>query len=174
MKHHYFYYDTNDQKQGPFSREQLRELAANGIISPETLVETEDGYKAPAEKYRDLKFRATTQQASQEISPGLFDIGFTRFITNTWISFHWVLTIILAIFGCGGAFVYAANNDEPVLFLLAPIVAALFLMFMRMAFELDIVIFRIEKHLRSVEKNTETVSRIEEHLRSIREHYEKK
>jgi len=170
-----FYIDADGIKQGPVNTDHLKELAVRGLITPDTLLIMDNGYKRHARSHPGL-FGSATQQtySGTQTSSGFFDIGFTRFITNTLTSFLWVLTIILAIFGCGGAFVYAANNDEPILFLIAPIAAMLFLLSMRMAFELDIVIFRIEKHLRSVEKNTETVSRIEEHLRSIREHYEKK
>jgi len=46
--------------------------------------------------------------------------------------------------------VYAASNEVSVLFIIAPIAATLFLLFMRMSFELTIVLLRIETHLRTI------------------------
>jgi len=40
----YFYYDADRQKQGPVSEQQLKELAAEGTITPKTLLETDDGH----------------------------------------------------------------------------------------------------------------------------------
>ena len=39
----FFYTDLNGKKQGPFSDEQLKELATRGIITPSTLIVTEQG-----------------------------------------------------------------------------------------------------------------------------------
>jgi len=39
----YFYYDANDEKQGPVNAEQFRALVNQAIIRPDTKVETEDG-----------------------------------------------------------------------------------------------------------------------------------
>ena len=100
--------------------------------------------------------------------------GFTQFITNTWISILWALTIGSAFLGCGIALLFAVINEAYILFLLAPIAAALFLLFMRMAFELEIIVFRMETRLRTIEKNSEQMPLIEEHLRAIRKHYENK
>ena len=37
----YFYYDANGKKQGPFSEQYIRELAAKEAIIPDTLIESE-------------------------------------------------------------------------------------------------------------------------------------
>jgi len=161
---HFFYTDVDGQEQGPINKEQLKELAANGTIAATTILKSDGGHTANASAwFPGLKFKPVTQQTSPDCAgnqseqseylfnaPGLFDIGFTRFITNTWTSILWVLTIILALLGCGGAMVSGASNNAPALFIIAPIAAALFLLFMRMLFELTIVIFRIETHLRTI------------------------
>jgi len=156
----YFYFNAKSKRQGPVDEQQLKELAAQGVIRPETPISTGGSTAVFAKQIPGLIFNTVPNSESlgiDEKSPGFFDIGFTRFITNTWTSILWVLTIILAFVGCGGALVYAATNEAPILFLLAPIATVLFLLFMRISFELTIVLFRIETH-----------------LRTIREHYEKK
>jgi hypothetical protein len=52
----YYYIDTNGQKQGLVSDEQLKELAAQGIINANTLLETESGHKGTAGQISGLKF----------------------------------------------------------------------------------------------------------------------
>ena len=181
----YFYTDTDGQKQGPIDLEQLKKLATNGNIEPKTPLEVNYAgnsvRKLRARDVPDLKFNtvepppidntphapppvalppvdSTTEHAQTspgQTSPGFFDIGFTRFITNTWTSIFWVLTIVLAFLGCVGAMVFGASNNAPVLFIIAPIAAALFLLFMRMSFELTIVLFRIETHLRTIREKYE-------------------
>ena len=149
----FFYTNANGESQGPYNKEQIKELAANETILATTILKSDGGHTANASAwFPGLKFKQVPEleHAAQQRSPGLFDIGFTRFITNTWTSILWVLTIILAFLGCGGAMVYGASNKVPVLFIIAPIAAALFLLFMRMTFELTIVLFRIETHLQTI------------------------
>ena len=90
----------------------------------------------------------------------MFDFGFTHFITNTWISFIWILNVILTILSCVVATyigLYALNYGGSAGFLLlSPIVAALFLLFTRMGLECIIVLFRIETHLRVIREKSET------------------
>ncbi|MCL2710519.1 MAG: type II secretion system protein GspG [Planctomycetaceae bacterium] len=52
----WFYYDSNGQKQGPVSGGQLKGLAKAGMISPETIIETDEGKKATAGKVKGLTF----------------------------------------------------------------------------------------------------------------------
>ena len=52
----WYYYDNNGQKQGPVTGGQLKGLANAGMITPETVVETEEGKKAPARKVQGLTF----------------------------------------------------------------------------------------------------------------------
>jgi len=153
----YFYTGGDGIKRGPYNEQHLQELVTRGLIGKNTPLETDTGHVGLVGQVPGLKFDSGSQQASL----GFFDIGFTRFITNTWTSILWGATIGATFLGCVIALVVALFSGEPILFfvalLIVPISAALFLLFMRMSFELTIVIFRIETH-----------------LRSIREHYEKK
>lgn len=45
----FFYIDPNGQKRGPIDDQQLQALAAQGIIAPESQLETESGYKGLSE-----------------------------------------------------------------------------------------------------------------------------
>ena len=64
----WYYFDNNGQKQGPYSGGQLKWLAKNGKITPETIVETEDGKTAPARKVKGLTFIAPTPPTETEIN----------------------------------------------------------------------------------------------------------
>jgi RNA polymerase subunit RPABC4/transcription elongation factor Spt4 len=44
----YFYFDQINQKQGPVSEQQLKALAAQGVIGPNTPMETDGGHKGIA------------------------------------------------------------------------------------------------------------------------------
>jgi len=119
----------------------------------------------------------------REKTPGIFDFGFTRFITNTWISFIWSNTVIIILLCWGiavlnGLVAILQGGDFFIVGLgiifLATIVAALNLLFARMALEFIIVVFRIETRVRTMEKHCEVMSLIEEHLRVIRNEYENK
>ena len=50
----WFYIDTNGQYQGPVDNQQLKSLAVNGAITPETILITDDGKKGAAGKLRGL------------------------------------------------------------------------------------------------------------------------
>ena len=52
----YFFTNSNGTKQGPVNGQQLKALAAQGLITPETIVETEQGKSAPAGKVNGLIF----------------------------------------------------------------------------------------------------------------------
>jgi hypothetical protein len=52
----WFYYDDNGQKLGPINNMLLKALVAQGVILPETIVETEDGRKGRAGKIKGLTF----------------------------------------------------------------------------------------------------------------------
>lgn len=88
-----------------------------------------------------------------------FDFGFTRFITNTWISFIWGLFVVLACLVCGiGVLVVLAQAGflaaiGAMVFL--PIIAALYLVLIRISLEFVIVVFRIETHLRAIRERDE-------------------
>ena len=50
----FFYFDQANQKQGPVNDQQLKELAARGIIGPNTPLETDTGYQGVAGQIRGL------------------------------------------------------------------------------------------------------------------------
>lgn len=192
----FYYYDQNDQRQGPFSKQQIKELAAQKTITPETLLEDDAGQQevagqipelfVPSSPIIDHSISSATQGTPQhEPSPGFFDFGFTRFITNTATSILWAMTVVLTILGYVGYTIYhfytLVNHPELgvmvvgwaiVVFVAYTLAAVMFLLWMRMVFELEIVVFRIEKHLRSVEKQSEAIHRLEEHLRSVEKNSE--
>ena len=72
----YLYLDSNGQKCGPINDEQLKELAARGIITPETPLATDAGHKGKASQIPGLQFGSaapspfvqTAQPASQNVS----------------------------------------------------------------------------------------------------------
>ena len=138
----FFFYDFNGKKQGPFSKQQIEELAIQGIIRPDARIETEDGHIVTLEVENDKHV---------ERPPGFFDIHFTRFISNTWVTIIWVVIIIAHFLGALIAVFSAFNISGEVgmmAFLVTPLATALSLLFWRMALELDKVVFRIEKNTR--------------------------
>ena len=65
----WFYYDNDGAKQGPVTDGQLKGLAKQGIITPETVVETEGGKTAPARKVKGLTFVETVTETSATDAP---------------------------------------------------------------------------------------------------------
>ena len=94
----------------------------------------------------------------RESSTGIFDFGFTRFITNTWISMIWRISVILTlvflgIMVVGGLYFMAQGKGEYDFLILltislSTIAAILNLLFTRITLEFIIVVFRMESHLR--------------------------
>ena len=71
----FYYTDTNGQKQGAISPSQLKELVAQGIITPDTLLETDNGHKGKAGQIKGLfphpssaPVLADNQTVSQRVS----------------------------------------------------------------------------------------------------------
>ena len=60
----YFYFDQANQKYGPIDEQQLRELAATGIVKPNTPMETVDGHKGIAKQIPGLLFTRSTTSSS--------------------------------------------------------------------------------------------------------------
>ena len=165
----FFYFDRNNQKQGPVSRDQLIELATQGDIEHASVVETNTGDRESAEYFIPSTCfkRAKAPLAIAEPSSGFFDIGFTRFISNTWISIIWCIVIIVHFLGAIGAMSYAFNTDGTtgVISLLAvPLITLVSLLSCRMALELEVIFFRIETNTRETK----------EYLREIKEQLGKK
>lgn len=67
----YFYYDGTERK-GPFSSQQVRALAGEGIIRPETLLESDKGHRFSAAKIDGLQFGDPTDSSNQNIIPPPF------------------------------------------------------------------------------------------------------
>ena len=56
----WYYYDHNGQKQGPITSGQLKELANQGTVTPETIIENEEGKSAFAKDVKGLTFVEAT------------------------------------------------------------------------------------------------------------------
>ena len=75
----WYYYDNDGCKQGPITGGQLKGLAKAGLITQETMLETEDGKTAPARKIKGLTFVDAVQSdngmknAAENISGENFD-----------------------------------------------------------------------------------------------------
>jgi len=52
----FFYFDQNNQKLGPVTEEQLKELATQGAITPQTPMETDTGHKGVAGQIPGMTF----------------------------------------------------------------------------------------------------------------------
>ena len=160
----YFYYDQANLQQGPIDEKQVKDLVAQGIITSKTQMATDTGRTGTASQITNLFNTSMNQMAtdtghtgtaSQITSkpngntPGIFDIHFTRFISNTWISIIWVILIIAHFIG-GLMFVSIAGaRDDGALLLIIALVAVLFsLLLCRMCLELNVIFFRIESNTR--------------------------
>ena len=64
----YFYTDANGNKQGPFTAEQLQTMAKRGIITPDTLLETDTGHKGTASQIPGLNFNTAEPSPSTQAS----------------------------------------------------------------------------------------------------------
>jgi hypothetical protein len=69
----WFYYDSEGQKQGPVTGGQLKGLAKAGQITPGTMVETENGKMALANKVVGLTFLAAGLAAVQAVASPFAD-----------------------------------------------------------------------------------------------------
>ena len=56
----FFYFDQNNQKHGPVDDQQLKALAAQGVINPNTPMETDTGHKGTAGQIPGLTFNTAT------------------------------------------------------------------------------------------------------------------
>lgn len=67
----WFYYDANRTKFGPMPPARLRQLALEGLIMPETIVENETGQQAYAKSINGLTFTAAPPTPVAALSPSL-------------------------------------------------------------------------------------------------------
>ena len=147
----YFYFDQNNQKQGPVSREQIGKLADQGIISPNHHVQKEGTNELIAAKriISDFRFKEEGMSPESSATPGIFDIHFTRFFENIYITIIWIIVIVAHFIAAIGAVFYSINVESAIPFLIALFAIPLSLLCWRMALELDKVVFRIEKNTRA-------------------------
>ena len=110
----------------------------------------------------DSPFSIPASRVSGENLTGFFDFGFTRFVTNTWISIIWriAVALIFIAWGCWviGGLATMANVDPLMgigIILLVTVVVPIELLLIRMVLEFVIVVFRIETHLRTLKDNSE-------------------
>ena len=65
----YFYFDANGQKHGLVNEQQLQALAAQGKITPNTPLETDDGHQGLAGQIPGLNFNTTAQPSFTQTVP---------------------------------------------------------------------------------------------------------
>ena len=65
----YFYIDANGQKHGLVNDQQLQALAAQGVITPNTPLETEGGHRGTAGQIPGLQFTPQTAEQTTYYSP---------------------------------------------------------------------------------------------------------
>ena len=69
----FFYFDQHNQKLGPVTEEQLKELAAQGAITPQTPMETDTGHKGVAGQIPGMTFgTAAPNPFAQQPPPSPF------------------------------------------------------------------------------------------------------
>ena len=171
----YFYTDENGNRHGPIDEQRLQTLAERGVFTPLTPLETDTGLKVAAGQIRGLVFPALKpsdvpayepppflpDSQTRNRAPGFLDIGFTLFITNTWISFIWVCLIIVdfLVYCLALHIVWSAPDQglpeggKEILLILVTVCSAFVLLSQRIGLEFIIVVFRIETHLREIRDN---------------------
>ncbi|MGL4942455.1 MAG: DUF4282 domain-containing protein [Thermoguttaceae bacterium] len=98
----------------------------------------------------------TVNTSAAQPSAGLFDFGFTRFITNTWISVIWTIEVFVVLFSYAisilvGLYLLTQSPLQGIIFLLLATVGVIVgLILSRIWLELMIIVFRIETHLRTI------------------------
>lgn len=128
--------------------------------------------KSGLDHVSSTKVKSGMDYVSSTKTAGFFDLGFTRFITNTWISVIWVFEIAIVFLYYIIAVLYASYvtfsippvqmsfPGKIVLVLFAVCAATLVAIFalaaIRVALEFLIVIFRIETHLRTIRDKMDT------------------
>jgi hypothetical protein len=125
---HWSYYDSDGKKQGAFGTEQIKYLAQQGTITPETIIQAESGQTLPAGKIKGLVFIET---ALPTISPSQ---NATAVPIEESGKSSWKITLIgavclLVVSGIGWAIISAfppkpVNNIQNVLEDHAPVVQA--------------------------------------------------
>jgi len=96
---HFFYFDQTNQKRGPVSRKQLKELAARGIIGAHTPMETDTGHKGVAGQIPGLF--ATTPVPHVQSESSIYSNPMSENIQSLfkWFWIWGVVTVSAIVFG---------------------------------------------------------------------------
>jgi hypothetical protein len=155
----YFFTGGDGKKRGPYNAQHVHELVTRGLIGANTPLETDTGVTIVTRQVPGLNFDAASTSGIPNI--GFFDFGFTRFITNTWISIIWRIAVALVfvawgLWVIGGLFAMTQNADGILMgigmILLVTIIAPIELLIIRIVLEFVIVVFRIETHQRTIKE----------------------
>lgn len=88
----------------------------------------------------------------------LFDVSFSRFITIDLIKVIYILNMVLAaglaLSVIASSFAYSFTAGVWALLFLGPVTALVYMIFVRLALELVIVIFRIADHAKVIAENS--------------------
>lgn len=166
-----WYYSKNDEKVGPIASADLKQLAADGTISPTDLVWKQDWPEwKPASSIKGLfgassaaatppptrkapgAIRAATQ-AADDVSQKLWflDLKFEQFATPRLIGFVFVASLLLMALVGVGVIGYAILNRpliQAVFISIAMLIEiVVFAIAMRVFLECCLVVFRIAEHL---------------------------
>lgn len=104
----FFYIDVNGNKRGPVSESQLRALAAQGIISPNTLLKTDTGHQGKAEQIPGLFATAPVQQPAPQsipapvaVNPAAVSMTYVAkglpSIGALWMHFTWMFVPLITL-----------------------------------------------------------------------------
>lgn len=138
----YFHFDTNGQKLGPVNDQQLKALASRGIITAETVLETEAGHKGKARQIPGLSFPEThmpqrnfvsespadhAKRLTKPAAAWLLDFSLQNRklpVINLWCCrivymIYWVVILLWAVFATFGLLMFATQggNIMPLLFI---------------------------------------------------------
>ena len=97
----FFYYDASGQKYGPVNDQQLKALAAQGVINPNTPMMTDTGHKGTAGQIPDL-FAAPPAADENKTSFGetlTSTMSSTMSFLSATLAFVLVLVLIVAVLG---------------------------------------------------------------------------
>lgn len=157
----YFYFDLSYQKQGPVSEERLKELAAQGLITPNTSVEADSGHKGPAWQIPGLDFGTAATDSPSKTAPSPFvrsnGASFFRRLTdftfrdlryrvvNMWVCriFYALCCIVAVLVGINGTLNSHefAEGNPIVLACFIWLIAVLFILLARLLCEWYIIAF---------------------------------
>ncbi|GHT14802.1 hypothetical protein FACS1894170_12090 [Planctomycetales bacterium] len=90
----FFYYNANGQKLGPFNDQHLKALVRQGIVTPQTPLETDTGHKGKAGQIKGLTFSALPTPEST-----IYHHPFTDMYKPKEQKISWLLWLLYVLFG---------------------------------------------------------------------------